>query len=275
MKIKKHILIPLMVLLLFGSMDAMAAIEQAIQVKGKVVDNIGEPVIGANVVVKGTTTGVITSIDGSFAIDAVKGSTIVVSFIGYLSQEVKVTGNFLNITLENNTELLDEVVVVGYGVQKKANLTGAIATVDATYSPLVIIDGVTGYFDDLNPNDIETLTVLKDAAASAIYGAQAAYGVILVTTKSGKKNEKTVINYNNNFSFNSPTVLLEKLTSMEAVVVLLTWRRWSVLKNITMIRPVFPTTCRNEIIRTVGLIGETDVQMPTKTGKKLCLRITS
>ena len=140
----------------------------------------------------------ITSIDGSFAIDAVKGSTIVVSFIGYLSQEVKVTGNFLNITLENNTELLDEVVVVGYGVQKKANLTGAIATVgakeledrpvtnaaaalqgkvanlnisngdggpgkkasfnirgyaglDATYSPLVIIDGVTGYFDDLNP----------------------------------------------------------------------------------------------------------------------------
>ena len=68
---------------------------------------------------------------------------------------------------------------------------------------------------------------------------------------------------------------LEKLTSMEAVVVLLTWRRWSVLKNITMIRPVFPTTCRNEIIRTVGLIGETDVQMPTKTGKKLCLRITS
>ena len=262
MKIKKHILIPLMVLLLFGSMDAMAAIEQAIQVKGKVVDNIGEPVIGANVVVKGTTTGVITSIDGSFAIDAVKGSTIVVSFIGYLSQEVKVTGNFLNITLENNTELLDEVVVVGYGVQKKANLTGAIATVgakeledrpvtnaaaalqgkvanlnisngdggpgkkasfnirgyaglDATYSPLVIIDGVTGYFDDLNPNDIETLTVLKDAAASAIYGAQAAYGVILVTTKSGKKNEKTVINYNNNFSLNSPTVLPKTAGSLE------------------------------------------------------------
>ena len=262
MKIKKHILIPLMVLLLFGSMDAMAAIEQAIQVKGKVVDNIGEPVIGANVVVKGTTTGEITSIDGSFAIDAVKGSTIVVSFIGYLSQEVKVTGNFLNITLENNTELLDEVVVVGYGVQKKANLTGAIATVgakeledrpvtnaaaalqgkvanlnisngdggpgkkasfnirgyaglDATYSPLVIIDGVTGYFDDLNPNDIETLTVLKDAAASAIYGAQAAYGVILVTTKSGKKNEKTVINYNNNFSFNSPTVLPKTAGSLE------------------------------------------------------------
>ena len=262
MKIKKHILIPLMVLLLLGSMDAMAAIEQAIQVKGKVVDNIGEPVIGANVVVKGTTTGVITSIDGSFAIDAVKGSTIVVSFIGYLSQEVKVTGNFLNITLENNTELLDEVVVVGYGVQKKANLTGAIATVgakeledrpvtnaaaalqgkvanlnisngdggpgkkasfnirgyaglDATYSPLVIIDGVTGYFDDLNPNDIETLTVLKDAAASAIYGAQAAYGVILVTTKSGKKNEKTVINYNNNFSFNSPTVLPKTAGSLE------------------------------------------------------------
>lgn len=276
----------------------------------------------------------ITSIDGSFAIDAVKGSTIVVSFIGYLSQEVKVTGNFLNITLENNTELLDEVVVVGYGVQKKANLTGAIATVgakeledrpvtnaaaalqgkvanlnisngdggpgkkasfnirgyaglDATYSPLVIIDGVTGYFDDLNPNDIETLTVLKDAAASAIYGAQAAYGVILVTTKSGKKNEKTVINYNNNFSFNSPTVLPKTAGSLEfsrlfreadingggsGIIDLETMER---IENITMILLVFPTTCRNEIIRTVGLIGETDVQMPTKTGKKLCSRITS
>ena len=323
-----------MVLLLFGSMDAMAAIEQAIQVKGKVVDNIGEPVIGANVVVKGTTTGVITSIDGSFAIDAVKGSTIVVSFIGYLSQEVKVTGNFLNITLENNTELLDEVVVVGYGVQKKANLTGAIATVgakeledrpvtnaaaalqgkvanlnisngdggpgkkasfnirgyaglDATYSPLVIIDGVTGYFDDLNPNDIETLTVLKDAAASAIYGAQAAYGVILLPLSQVRRMKRlssiiTIIFRSTvrpyypkqpvHWSFPD---FLEKLTSMEAVVVLLTWRRWNVLKNITMIRPVFPTTCRNEIIRTVGLIGETDVQMPTKTGKKLCLRITS
>jgi len=159
------------------------------------------------VVVPFTTT--LAPITGS----PILSTTLVVSFIGYLSQEVKVTGNFLNITLENNTELLDEVVVVGYGVQKKANLTGAIATVgakeledrpvtnaaaalqgkvanlnisngdggpgkkasfnirgyaglDATYSPLVIIDGVTGYFDDLNPNDIETLTVLKDAAAS-------------------------------------------------------------------------------------------------------------
>ena len=225
----------------------MAAIEQAIQVKGKVVDNIGEPVIGANVVVKGTTTGVITSIDGSFAIDAVKGSTIVVSFIGYLSQEVKVTGNFLNITLENNTELLDEVVVVGYGVQKKANLTGAIATVgakeledrpvtnaaaalqgkvanlnisngdggpgkkasfnirgyaglDATYSPLVIIDGVTGYFDDLNPNDIETIDILKDASAAAIYGSDASGGVILITTKRGKTG-KPDISYSGSVAF--------------------------------------------------------------------------
>lgn len=92
MKMKKHILIPLMVLLLFGSMDAMAAIEQAMQVKGRVVDTANEPIIGANVIVKGTTTGVITDIDGNFAIDAAKGSTIVVSFIGYTSQEVKVTG---------------------------------------------------------------------------------------------------------------------------------------------------------------------------------------
>lgn len=262
MKLKKHILIPLMVLLLLGSMDAMSAIEQAIQVKGKVVDNVGEAVIGANIIVKGTSIGTLSDIEGNFAIDAIKGSTIVVSFIGYTSQEVKVAGGFLTIRLENNMEMLDEVVVVGYGVQKKANLTGAIATVGAkeledrpvtnvaaalqgkianlnisnsdggpgkkatfnirgyaglgeAYNPLVIIDGVTGYFDDLNPSDIETLTVLKDAAASAIYGAQAAYGVILVTTKSGKKKEKPSISYNNNFSFNSPTVLPETAGSLE------------------------------------------------------------
>ena len=265
MKIKKHILIPLMVLLLFGSMDAMAAIEQAIQVKGKVVDNIGEPVIGANVVVKGTTTGVITSIDGSFAIDAVKGSTIVVSFIGYLSQEVKVTGNFLNITLENNTELLDEVVVVGYGVQKKKLVTGATVEVkgdevakrntisplsalqnqspgvnivassgqpgdgfkvnirgagtNGDTAPIYVIDGVAGGdINSLNPADIERIDVLKDAASSAIYGARAANGVILVTTKQGKEG-KVQVSYDGNIGWQNVVKMPVMLTAKEYMAV--------------------------------------------------------
>lgn len=237
--------------------------DRMIPIVGTVVDDRGEPVIGANVSVKGTTIGTITDASGKFTLDVPGGSSLLVSYIGYLSQEI-VVGNksAFDIVLVEDSQNLEEVVVVGYGVQKKANLTGAVATVGAkeledrpvtnaaqalqgkianlniynsnggpgskasfnirgyaglgeTYSPLVIIDGVTGYFDDLNPNDIETLTVLKDAAASAIYGAQAAYGVILITTKSGKKNEKTVITYNNNFSFNSPTVLPKTAGSLE------------------------------------------------------------
>ena len=203
----------------------------------------------------------ITRIDGSFAIDAVKGSTIVVSFIGYLSQEVKVTGNFLNITLENNTELLDEVVVVGYGVQKKVNLTGPVASVDnkklesrpvtsvgqalqgvvpglnvsipdaggkldanpsfnirgtgnlgtgSSASPLVLIDGVAGDLNQLNPQDIDNISVLMDAASAAIYGSRAPFGVILVTTKKGKQG-KTSISYSNNLRWSRPTNIPDML----------------------------------------------------------------
>lgn len=232
-------------------------------VSGRVKDANGEPVIGANVAVKGQSIGTVTDMDGQFSIEASVGEVLQVTYIGYVSQEVRVgEDKVVDVTLREDNEVLDEVVVVGYGTQKKQNLTGAIATVGAQeledrpvtnaaaalqgkvanlnisnsdggpgkkasfnirgyaglgtyYSPLVIIDGVTGYFDDLNPNDIETLTVLKDAAASAIYGAQAAYGVILVTTKSGKKNEKPTISYNNNISFNSPTVLPKTAGSLE------------------------------------------------------------
>lgn len=249
-------------MVLFNSLYIIAAIEQTIQVKGQIVDTNGDPIVGANILVKGTNTGVISDIDGNFNLSANHGATLQVSFIGYKSKEVEVSTSYLKVILENDTKVLDEIVVVGYGVQKKENLTGAIATVGAkefedrpvtnaaaalqgkianlnisngdggpgkkasfnirgysglgsTNSPLVIIDGVTGYFDDLNPNDIETLTVLKDAAASAIYGAQAAYGVVLVTTKSGKKNEKPTITYNNNFSFNSPATLPKTAGSLE------------------------------------------------------------
>lgn len=233
------------------------------RVSGKVLDAHGEPVIGANVVEKGTTNGIVTDIDGEFSLHVSENAVLLVSYIGYFNVETDVRNQTrVQIVLQEDTQNLDEVIVVGYGVQKKANLTGAVATISAkeledrpvtnaaqalqgkianlnvynsngkpgekaafnirgyaglgdTYTPLVIIDGVTGYFDDLNPNDIETITVLKDAAASAIYGAQAAYGVILITTKSGKRNEKPVISYNNNFSFNSPTVLPKTAGSLE------------------------------------------------------------
>ena len=234
-----------------------------VQIVGVVKDETGEPIVGANVAVKGTTNGTITDADGKFSLRVPDGAVLRFSYIGYFPQDLSTEGKTaLNVVLKEDTQSLEEVVVVGYGVQKKANLTGAVASIGAkeledrpvtnavqalqgkianfnvynsdgkpgsrtsfnirgyaglgaTYSPLVIIDGVTGYFDDLNPNDIETLTVLKDAAASAIYGAQAAYGVVLITTKSGKKNEKPVISYNNNFSFNSPTVLPKTAGSLE------------------------------------------------------------
>ena len=231
-----------------GSMNAVSApaiassnaIEQQTETcKGVVKDAMGETVIGASVVVKGTTNGTITGIDGDFTLSGVsEGSILVISYVGYVTQEVKFNGQPLNVILKEDSQTLEEVVVVGYGVQKKANLTGAVATVNAkalesrpvssvsaaiagqmpgvtaiqssgapgsqaaditirgknsinAASPLVIVDGVPGSMNTIDPNDIETFTVLKDAASAAIYGVQAANGVILITTKQGKKGEKT------------------------------------------------------------------------------------
>jgi len=238
-------------------------VDQEKKITGTITDEQGEPIIGANVLEKGTTIGVITDFNGNFSLQVSNKATLIISYIGYTTKEISVENNTsFTIQLDEDTQNLDEVIVVGYGTQKRANLTGAVATISAkeledrpvtnaaqalqgkianlnvinssgkpgdkatfnirgyaglgeSYTPLIIVDGVTGYFDDLNPNDIETITVLKDAAASAIYGAQAAYGVILVTTKSGTKNEKPVISYNNNFSFNSPTVLPKTAGSLE------------------------------------------------------------
>jgi TonB-linked SusC/RagA family outer membrane protein len=240
--------------------------------KGVVKDAMGEPVIGASLVVKGTTNGTITDIDGNFSISGVKkGATIEVSFVGYVTQNVTWNGRPLTLTLKDDTQALDEVVVVGFGSQKKANLTGAVTTVkmdevlgdrplakaadalqgavpgllvssggnsvgssktfqirgayslgiqnsDGTYgasvAPLVLIDNVEGDIDMLNPDDIESITVLKDAASSAIYGARAAGGVILVTTKRPKGDTRFQLNYNNNFAFAS-AMNLPKQTSLE------------------------------------------------------------
>ncbi|MCS3016761.1 TonB-dependent receptor plug domain-containing protein [Phocaeicola vulgatus] len=205
--------------------------------KGVVKDNQGETVIGASVVVKGSTNGTITGLDGDFTLDNVKrGDVIQISYIGYVSQEVVWQGTPLNITLKEDSQTLEEVVVVGFGSQKKANLTGSVSQVKMDdvlgerpvtnvknalqgsmpglmvsggaspgeaksfnirgtvsingMNPLVLIDNVEGDIDLLNPEDIESVTVLKDAASSAIYGARAATGVILITTKKAKKGEK-------------------------------------------------------------------------------------
>lgn len=233
--------------------EATEVILQTRKVTGVVFDSHGEPVIGANVVEKGTTNGTITDVDGVFALNVSVNAVLKISYIGYAEQEVAVNNkNNLEIRLKEDTELIDEVVVVGYGTQKKVTVTGSVAQVsgeivkqspaanlsnsiagripgvvannrsgepgsDASEiyirgkgtlgnsSPLYVIDGVAnrGGIDRLNPNDIESISVLKDASAS-IYGAQAANGVILVTTKRGT-DSKPVISYDGNFSVSQNT----------------------------------------------------------------------
>ena len=237
---------------------------QSISVTVTVVDTKGEPIIGANVIEKGTTNGGITDLDGVSKLNVKPGAILQVSFVGYTTQEVKAT-SVMKVVLKDDTELLDEVVVVGYGVQKKANLTGAVATVNAkalesrpvssvsaaiagqmpgvtaiqssgapgsqaaditirgknsinAASPLVIVDGVPGSMNTIDPNDIETFTVLKDAASAAIYGVQAANGVILITTKQGKKGEKTRVTYSGNVSWSSPVAKRELVNAYEYAV---------------------------------------------------------
>ena len=223
--------------------NSVQAVQQSTKkITGTVSDSQG-PVIGASIVEKGTTNGTVTDLDGNFTLNVKSGATLVISYIGYTTQEIA-TGsqsNF-NVTLEEDNAQLDEVVVVGYGVQKKKLVTGAtvqvkgdeIAKLNTTNAleamqsstpgvqitqsstqpgkgykvyirgigttgnsaPLYVIDGVAGgSLDDINPNDIESIDILKDAASAAIYGARAANGVILVTTKQGKAG-KIEISYN-------------------------------------------------------------------------------
>ena len=221
-------------------------------------DANGEPIIGASVKVKGSTGGTVTDIDGNFTLDVPAGAELEISSIGYLKQIVKAKAN-VAIVLKDDSQTLDELVVVGYGVQKKENLTGAVASMNAeklatrpvsslssalagemagvtavqtsgapgsqnasitvrgknsvnAASPLVIVDGVPGSMNVINPAEIESVTVLKDAASAAIYGVQAANGVILITTKKGKTG-KTTVSYNATFSWSS---LLAKLDLVDA-----------------------------------------------------------
>ena len=221
----------------------VSVVQQGKKVTGVVVDGAGIPVIGANVIVKGTTNGTITDFDGNFTLENVPADgVLVVSYIGYLSQEIPVGDqSAINVTLKEDTQALDEVVVVGYGTMRKSDVTGSIstakgedmlkaqnfsaldnlrgkaagvnifsnssqpgaygsrvvirgqATINASSDPLYVVDGVVmENFYVMNPNDIESMEVLKDASATAIYGARGANGVIMVTTKRGKKGDKGV-----------------------------------------------------------------------------------
>lgn len=238
-----------------NELQEMEMVRQQISVKGVVVDNQGEPVVGASVVQENTTNGTITDLNGEFKLTVSVGAMLKITFIGYKNVIVKASGTeTLKIVLVEDTETLDEVVVVGFGTQKKVNLTGSVAVVDSkeiasrpvssatqalqglvpglyistsngslesnssinirgigtigqgsSGSPLVLIDGMAGDINTLNPQDIESISVLKDAAASSIYGARAPFGVILITTKTGGKG-KASISYNNSFRWGSPVM---------------------------------------------------------------------
>ena len=221
-------------------------------ITGTVVDSNGEAVIGANVLVKGTTNGTITDIDGKFSLEVPEGAMLLVSYIGYGDYETKVGNQSnLSITLKEDSKALDELVVVGYGTMKKKDLTGAVGAVKGESlaarkttqlsnalqgavagvtvtrdnsapgatagsikvrgvttigdtSPLVIIDGIPGSINDVNPNDVESMSVLKDAASASIYGSRAAAGVILITTKRAQESSLS-INYNFEYGLEIPT----------------------------------------------------------------------
>lgn len=250
-----------LLLWLVGMLISVQAFAQALTVTGNVKDKAGEGVIGANIIVKGTTNGTITDFDGNFTLQAQKGDIIVISFIGYKTQELTAAPT-LNVILEDDSEVLEDVVIIGYGVAKKNDLTGSVTAVkpdemnrglvtsaqdmmqgkiagvniqtaggqpggggttirirggsslNASNDPLIVIDGLAmdsyglntndnakvNPLSMINPNDIESFTILKDASATAIYGSRASNGVILITTKSGKKGSKPRVSYSGNVS---------------------------------------------------------------------------
>lgn len=238
--------------------------QQKKTVTGVVVDAKGEPVIGANVKEKGTTNGVITDLNGAFSLSLPVGSTLQVSYIGYVSQEIKVDkqGEY-RITLQEDSEALEEVVVVGYGTQKKVTVTGSVSTIagnelakspipnlsaslsgrvsgittlqssgepgndgvsirvrgigtltEDAAQPLVLVDGIERSFDQINADEVESISILKDASATAVYGIRGANGVIIVTTKKGKDGPAKV-SYTGNFSIQTPTRLPQFLNGYD------------------------------------------------------------
>lgn len=263
---KRNLMFKVLLMLVIGCFLSIDAFAQQITVKGLVKDTAGEPIIGANVVIKGTTNGTITDFDGNFQLNANKGDIIVISFIGYQPQEIQAAAS-MNIILKDDTELLDEVVVIGYGSVKKDDLSGSVvaikaeemnkgavtspqelimgkvpglsvsqgdgapgagstirirggASLNASNDPLIVIDGIPVSNDaapgtpnalaTINPNDIETFTVLKDASATAIYGSRASNGVIIIQTKKGTQ-DKIKVSYSGTFTAKDPYKRIETL----------------------------------------------------------------
>lgn len=277
--------------------------QQTGQCTGVVKDASGEPLIGATVVVKGQRGGTITDIDGRFVLSGVKkGSVLHITSIGFADKDVVWNDAPLSVVMAVDEKSLNEVVVVGFGTQKKVNLTGAVATIGAkdlvsrpvnsvtdamqgmipgmnfsigsgggalnsntrynirgtgtigagsSVTPLVLIDGMEGNLESVNPQDIDNISVLKDAASSAIYGSRAAGGVILVTTKSGKAG-KTTVNYNNNFRFNSPENMPHQLDSY----------RWALYMNAASINGGSGTWFSKEKLEQIKL-AQSDPTMQT------------
>ena len=246
------------VILLGWALSILPLAAQNRTVSGTVLDSSQQPIIGAAVMLQGTTIGNTTDVDGRFSLDVPEGdASILVTCLGYVDQNINVPANTSDITviLQEDNLMLEETVVVGYGVQKKVNLTGSISVVGSeelenrinhsvtnmlqgaaagvnvttssgkpgssgsinirgtnsinSAEPLVVIDGVTGDSGDLNrlnPNDVASISIVKDASAAAIYGARAAFGVILVTTKSGTDRDgKATIRYSGRFGWEEPT----------------------------------------------------------------------
>ena len=250
------------------SLVSIGAMAEPIAIVGKVIDANGEPLVGASVAEAGTSNGTITDFDGAFVLTVEKNVTLLVSYVGYKDQEVRAHKDMV-VMLKEDTQVLDEVVAIGYGTQKKANLTGAVTTVDVsktlesksesdvtkalqgavpgltitnatgdldadptvvirgigtlsnggTSSPLYVVDGVPmENLSYLNPNDIESISVLKDASSTSIYGTRAAFGVVLVTTKSAKTAEKVSVTYNNNFAWSRATASPDYPTVYEQAI---------------------------------------------------------
>lgn len=251
----------LLLLLLTGSVSTLSA--QNRTVSGKVLDALQEPLIGVSIVIDGTAQGSITDVDGAFELQIpAGGATLNFSYVGYLTEKVKVKPGQKNIVvyMQEDAIMLDEAVVIGYGTQKKVNLTGAVATVGSeklenratqslanmlqgsvaglnvttssgvpgsspsinvrgttsinSASPLVLIDGAVGELDRVNPNDVESISVIKDASAAAVYGARAAFGVILITTKSGSAQDgKATVRYSGRLGWQAPTTTTDYETT--------------------------------------------------------------
>lgn len=311
--------------LFFTLLLSLGTYAQQVSVKGHVKDSTGETVIGANVIVKGTTTGTITDLDGNFMLNVPQNSTLVISFVGFLPTEVKAAPSMV-VTLKDDSQLLDDVVVIGYGSVKKSDLSGSVvaikaeelnkgavtspqeliqgkvpglfvapgdgqpgaggsfrirggASLKASNDPLVVIDGVPVSADaapgtpnalaTVNPNDIDTFTVLKDASATAIYGSRASNGVIIITTKKGTQ-DKVKLSYAGTFTAKDPYKRAQTLDAQSFRGVMLNQyaegtAQGDAVRRILNLYPDQATDWQDAIFQT-GLSTDQNISISGKTG---------